>query len=145
MRTGPSLDHLDRNTHTLGSLAHAAFEHVAHAKRAANLLNVHCSAFVCECRIPREHKKPLDPREAGNDLVDHAVGEVVLLGVSAHVLEWKHGDRRPVWKRQDRRRFRMQHRCVGLLSGHWTHVAVASAGQCLDPALPAGVPAEHST
>ena len=33
---------------------------------------------------------------AGDDVLDHAVGEILLLGIAAHVLERQHGDRRLV-------------------------------------------------
>ena len=33
-------------------------------------------------------------RQRRNDFFDHAVGEVLLLGIAAHVLERQHGDRR---------------------------------------------------
>ena len=49
-------------------------------------------------------------RERGDDLLDHAVGEIFLLRVAAHVLERQHRDRRLVGQRQggdglSRRRF----------------------------------------
>ena len=42
-------------------------------------------------------------RERGDDLLDHAVGEIFLLRVAAHVLERQHRDRRLVGERQRRR------------------------------------------
>jgi hypothetical protein len=36
-------------------------------------------ALVGESRIPRDDKKPSDAREAGDDIIDHAIAEIVLL------------------------------------------------------------------
>src|SRR5262249_9163180 len=44
--------------------------------------------------------EPADTRECGDDLLDHTVGEVLLLRVAAHVLERQHRDGRLVGQRQ---------------------------------------------
>jgi hypothetical protein len=41
------------------------------------------------------------PGERGDDFLDHAVGEVLLLRVAAQVLEWQHRDRRLVGQNID--------------------------------------------
>ena len=53
-------------------------------------------------RIAGDDEQPLDAGQAGDDVFDHAVDEIVLLGISAHVLERQHRDRRPVRQRQRR-------------------------------------------
>jgi hypothetical protein len=58
------------------------------------LLHVDRLAFVGEGRIARDHKQPADAAQRGGDLLDHTVGEVFLFGVTAHVGERKHRDRR---------------------------------------------------
>src|SRR5271169_6256076 len=62
-------------------------EHVAHAKLAANLLHIDGLPFVRKTRIAGEDEQPADARQRGNDVLDHAVGEVLLLRVAAHILE----------------------------------------------------------
>ena len=42
-------------------------------------------------RIARNHEQPADTRQRGDDLLYDAIGEVVLLGVAAHVLEREDG------------------------------------------------------
>jgi hypothetical protein len=57
-------------------------------------------ALVRKTRIAGDDEEPFDTRECRNDLLDRAVGEVLLLGVAAHVLKREHGDRRLVGQRQ---------------------------------------------
>ena len=75
-------------------LAHAAFQDVAHAELPPDLPHVHGAALVGEARIAGDDEQPADLRERGDDVLDHAVGEVVLLRIAAHVRERKDGDRR---------------------------------------------------
>jgi hypothetical protein len=57
-------------------------------------------ALVDETRIARDHEQPLDARQTRNDVFDHPVGEILLLGVAAHVLERQHRDGRLVGQRE---------------------------------------------
>jgi hypothetical protein len=66
-------------------LAHTAFEHIAHAKFATDLLNVDLPALVGESRVARDDEKPFDARQAGDNVVNHTFGEVLLSGVSAQI------------------------------------------------------------
>ena len=63
------------------------------------------SALVGEARIAGDHEQRLEARQRGDDVLDHAVGEILLLGIAAHVLERQHGDGRLVGQseRFDRR------------------------------------------
>jgi hypothetical protein len=47
-----------------------------------------------------DHEQPLEPRERGDDLLDHPVRKVFLLGVATHVLEGQDGDGRLVRERE---------------------------------------------
>jgi len=85
---------------TLRRLADAAFHHVTHAQFAADLLDVRRAPFVSEARIARDHEQPAHVTQCGDDVLDDAVREVLLLRVIAHVLEGQHGDRRLVRKRR---------------------------------------------
>ena len=57
------------------------------------------AAFVVEARIARDHEKPVDARQAGDDVLDRAVGEILLLRVAAHIGERQDCDRRLIGSR----------------------------------------------
>ena len=76
--------------------AHAAFQHVTHAKLAADLLHVDGAALVGEGRVARDDEYVPVAGQAGDDVLHHAVGEIVLIGIRAHVLERQDRDRRHV-------------------------------------------------
>jgi len=61
-----------------------------------DLLHIDRLAFVGKARIAGDHEQPADARERSDDLLDHAVGEILLLRVAAHVLERQHRDGRLV-------------------------------------------------
>src|ERR1700724_3215768 len=65
--------------------------------------------FVGKARIAGDYEEPPDPGESGGDLLDHAVGEILLLRVATHILERQHRDRRLVG--QGQRRFRRNCSC----------------------------------
>ena len=64
MCAGRRVDELAGDAHPVAGLAHAAFEHVAHAELAADLLHVDGAALVGEARIARDHEQPADARQA---------------------------------------------------------------------------------
>jgi hypothetical protein len=101
--SGGSVNELPRDPYTICQLAHASFEYVTHTQLTADMLHVDGSALVGESRIPRDDEKPSDTREAGNDVVDHAIAEIFLLWVAAHVLKRQHGDGWFVGERQSSR------------------------------------------
>jgi hypothetical protein len=47
-----------------------------------------------KARIASDDEEPADAGERGDDLFDHAVGEIFLLGVAAHIGERQRCDRR---------------------------------------------------
>jgi hypothetical protein len=94
MVPGRGIDELRRDAEPVGAAANAAFEHVAHAKLARDLPHVDRFALVSEARIARDHQEAADFRERGDDVLGKPVGEMLLLGVGAHVLERQDRDRR---------------------------------------------------
>ena len=48
----------------IAGLAHAAFQHVAHAELAPDLLHVDGAALVGEARIAGDHEQPAQARQA---------------------------------------------------------------------------------
>ena len=102
MRAGRRVDQLRGDAHPTAGLAHRAFEHIAHAELAPDLLHIDRLALVGEARIAGDDEEPADARERGDDLLDHAVDEIFLLRVAAHIGEGQHRDRRLVGERQRR-------------------------------------------
>ncbi len=87
MRAGHRVDQLADNAHATAGLAHRAFEHVPNAEFAADLLHVDRLALVREARIAGDDEEPADAGERGDDLLDHAVGEIFLLRIAAQIGE----------------------------------------------------------
>jgi hypothetical protein len=102
MRAGQGIDQLPGDAHLPPGLAHRAFEHITDAKLARDLLHIDGLPFVGEARIAGDHEEPADAREGRNDLLDHAVGEIFLLGVAAHIGKRQYRDRRLVGERKRR-------------------------------------------
>ncbi|MNH13329.1 hypothetical protein D3C79_728970 [compost metagenome] len=100
MRAAAGINQLAGDTHLVAGLAHAAFKHVAHTQLLADTLHVHRPALVGKTGVAGDDEQPAQARQGSNDVFDHAVGEVVLLGVAAEVVERQHGDRRFVWQVQ---------------------------------------------
>jgi hypothetical protein len=96
MRPGLGLDQLCGDAYPVPTLAHRAFEHVADTKLAPHLLYIDRFSLVGETGIAGDDEQPADPAERGDDLLDHAVGEIFLLRIAAHILERQHRDRRLV-------------------------------------------------
>ena len=90
--------------------AHGALEHVVHAQVRGDLLHGLAHAVVVQGAGPRHHAQAVDARQAGDDLVGDAGGEVGLLG-GAEILEGEDHDhgfgRRVVDGRQRGRRDRI--------------------------------------
>src|SRR5258705_12605750 len=92
MCSGSSLDELAGDTDLAASLPDTAFEHVADAQLSSNLLDFDSLALVGEARIARDNEKRFEARERGDDVLDHPIREVFLLGIAGHVLEWQDSD-----------------------------------------------------
>src|SRR5205809_7910216 len=48
--------------------------------------------FERKARIASDNEQRFETRKRGDDLLNHSVREVFLLGIAAHVLERQHGD-----------------------------------------------------
>ena len=62
MRVSRRVDQLRGNAHASARSAHRAFEDIAHAQFAADLLYVDGLAFVRQARIAGDHEEPADTR-----------------------------------------------------------------------------------
>jgi hypothetical protein len=96
------LDQLRCDANPVVRLADRALEHIAHAQFAAYPLHLDSLALVGEARIASDYEEPADAGQAGDNVLDHAVGEIFLLGVAAHVLERQDRQRGLVRERQRR-------------------------------------------
>src|SRR6476660_7096742 len=92
MGTGRCIDHLPGHANATAGLAYAAFEDIANAKLSADLLHVHRASLVSQARVVRDDEQPLDACEASDYVVDHSIGEVLLLRIAAQVGERQNGD-----------------------------------------------------
>ena len=102
MSAGCRVDQLPGDAHPVAGLAHAAFEHVAHAELLRHLLHGDRLALVGEGRVARDDEEPRQPRDCGRDLLDHAIDEILLLGIAGQVLKRQDHERRLVGERQNR-------------------------------------------
>src|SRR5262249_45712223 len=94
------VDELAADAQAVYRLANAAFEHVPHTQLAAHLFDVDRLALVGEAGIAGDDEQRLEARQSGDDVLDHPVREILLLGITAHVLERQHGNGWLVGQRQ---------------------------------------------
>src|SRR5215472_18348922 len=118
----------------VATAAHAAFENIAHTELASDLADVDGAALVGKTRIARDHKEPLDARQAGDDFLDHPVSQIFLFGVAAQIGKRQYGDRRFVrqCKNRCRRRARRAGGLTPFLYGGSNVVGVHRPGDILD-------------
>jgi hypothetical protein len=57
-------------------------------------------ALVGESRIASDYDEPANSREGGDNLLDHAVGQIILLEVAVQIGKGQNGDRRLIGHRQ---------------------------------------------
>ena len=94
VRTGCRFDQLGRDADSIPGLAHAAFKHVPDIKFASDLAHIHRATLVDKRRIARDHPQTREFRQRGDDVLDQAVGKVVLLRIAGHVRKRQYCDRR---------------------------------------------------
>ena len=85
MGAGRRVDELSCDAYPTFGLTDAAFDDVAHAKFASDLLLVYRPALVGEARVARDHEQPADARQGRDDLFYDAVGKIVLFDVATEV------------------------------------------------------------
>ena len=144
MGSGRRIDHLGGHAHAVARLAHAAFEHIADAELAADLLHVDGAVLVNQGGVSRDDEQPLDARKARDDVVDHPVGEIVLSRIAAQIGEGqdRHGGLLGQCQRGSAPVRRLRIGAIGGDGG--TDIAVAAARQCFDPAPGASLVTEHA-
>jgi hypothetical protein len=80
--TRTSIDQLPGDADAIASLTNLTFEDVVNSEIPADLLYANRFSLVRKARIAGEDKEPSDARKRGDDLLDHAVDEVVLCGIA---------------------------------------------------------------
>jgi hypothetical protein len=81
------LDQLPGHTDTLAQLADAAFQYVAHAELAGDLLGIHRLALVGERGVAGDNEESAVAGQRRDDVFDNAVDEVILLRIAAEIYE----------------------------------------------------------
>jgi len=89
---GGRVDELGRDAYAVAATAHAALEHIAHAQLAADAANIVCAPLVGKRRIACDHHQPLKFRQCREQVLGDPVGEILLVGVIAEVVERQHGN-----------------------------------------------------
>ena len=93
MRAGLGRDELGVDRDLLAEAAHAAFEHIAHAEFAPDLLGVDGLALVGEGGVAGDDETVRQMREIGSEVVGEAIREIVLFLVAVQIFERQHDDR----------------------------------------------------
>ena len=119
MSTG-RFDQLRSDPDPVTRFTNTALEDVADVQGISDLLHVDRLILVTEARIARRHHQVTETRQFRDDVLGHAIGEVIVVLLGAHVGEWQDGDRRSrrqglaLARRASRARFRM---CAGSAEG----------------------------
>src|ERR1700743_3085539 len=92
MHPGGRIDELPGNPKTVATTANAAFQDVADAELTSDAANIDSVAPVGEGRVAGDDEKPAATRQRGDDVLGHAVGEIVLFRIAAHIGEGKDCD-----------------------------------------------------
>src|SRR5262249_13197238 len=74
-------------------LADAAFEYITHPELAPHLLHVYRAAFVVKARIARDDDEGAHARKGRDDLLCHAISEILLFRIAAQIDERQDRDR----------------------------------------------------
>src|SRR5258706_15988887 len=100
MRTRSSIDQLARYSDTIAGFPHAPFENVPDPQISRHLLDVDRFSLERETGVPSDNEKLLVSGKSRYNFFDHSVRKVFLLRITAHVLEWQHGNGRLVGERE---------------------------------------------
>ena len=99
MRSRGGIDQLARYSDAIAGFPNASFENVPNPQISRHLFDVDGFTFEREAGVAGDDEKLLVSGKGGYDFFDHSVGEVFLLRITAHVLEWQNGDGRLVGER----------------------------------------------
>ena len=97
-----AIDHADQlrgDAHLPALAPHAAFDDVGHAELAPDLAHVAALAFELEHRSTRRDVELRNLRQDVQQFLGHAVGEIFLVRLAAHVCKRQDGDGRTAARR----------------------------------------------
>src|SRR5258705_3443988 len=92
VRARHRINQLPGNANLPRSLAHRPLKDIAHAKPASHLLHIDGLAFERKARIASNHEQPFETRQRGNNLLNHPICKILLLGITGHVLKRQNCD-----------------------------------------------------
>ena len=87
------LDELGGNAHAVTSTANATLNDIADVEIVADLGGFHRLTLVGKCRIARDDHQFAELRHRGDQVLDDAVTEILLLRILAHIVEGEDGER----------------------------------------------------
>ena len=94
VRVGPSIDQLRVHPHFAARPLHTAFEDVGHAQLLTNFAQIARGRLaILHHTRPADHFEVGHPREIGQNLILHAIGEEGVVLVGTQIFEGKNGDR----------------------------------------------------
>ena len=93
MGTGLGVDELDGDPHAAAGKTDAAFEEIADAELIGDLAGIYRAVLVNEGRVAGDDGEGLEPAQRCDEVLDDAVGEIVLGRIAAEVGEREHGER----------------------------------------------------
>jgi len=93
MRVGLGGDKLGVDANLVARPPHAAFQYIAHAQLAADLLRVDRLVPIRECSTTRDHETLGDTGQIGRHVLGDPISEILLLRIVAEVGEGQHHDR----------------------------------------------------
>src|SRR6516164_8918053 len=80
----------------IASLAHTAFQRIAHTEFASDLPHIYRAVFVGKARVSRDDEQRRVARQRCDDVLCNTIADKLLNGVFAHIDEGKYRDRRLV-------------------------------------------------
>src|SRR5260370_12070249 len=98
MRACNRIDQLPCDADFPRRLPHRPLKDIAHAEPAPDFLDIDRSALEGEARIASDHEQPFEPGKRCNDLLNHPIRKIRLIGITTHILKRQHGARRFVWE-----------------------------------------------
>src|SRR6516164_10750208 len=78
VRARHRINQLHCDTNFPRCFAHSPLKDIAHAKPAPDFLNIDGSAFKGEARIASDYEQRFEPRQRGDDFLNHSVGKILL-------------------------------------------------------------------
>jgi hypothetical protein len=102
MRVCLGIDQPGVDPHLAARPLDTAFQHIADAELAADLLCGERLVAIREGGMARDHERVRDPRQIGRQIVGDPVRKVLLVGVAAEIDEGQYDDRQA--RRDDRLR-----------------------------------------